>query len=153
MNLARLRSCQRSERGRAGRFGSALVSATLFAAGMMLAAPSAGAATLTTNGLTRVSASSFQALPPPYEPRHTVLKSAASLGTFEQTLRNDHIGITSHPTTANGCTGGIDYTVVMTYNNGRRTSLDAYNCGGSITGNLTGNVKKFEAYLSVLMPS
>lgn len=97
--------------------------------------------------------SSFQALPPPYEPRHAVLKSAASLGTFEHTLRADHIGTTSHPTSANGCTGGIEYSVVMTFNNGRRTSLDAYNCGGSITGNMTGNVKKFEAYLSVLMPA
>ncbi len=152
MNFARPRPCRRCERGRAGRFGWALVSATLFAAGTVLAAPRAGAATLTTKGLVRVRVSSFQALPPPYEPRHAVLKSAVSLGTFVRTLRADHIGTTSHPTSANGCSGGIEYTVVMTYNNGRRTSLDAYNCGGSITGKMTGNVENFEGFLSFLMP-
>jgi hypothetical protein len=41
--------------------------------------------------------------------------------------------------------------VVITYANGRHTSLDAYDCGGSITGNVTGNVKKFVNYLSGLM--
>jgi hypothetical protein len=119
---------------------------------MFLAAPGAGAATLSTDGLVRVSVSSYQALPPPYKPGHVTLKSAASLRNFEDNLRADHIGTSSHPTTTSGCTGGIQYTVAMTYNKGRRTTLDAYDCGGSITGNMTGNVKKFVSYLSGLIP-
>jgi hypothetical protein len=150
MNLSLLRSRQRSERGRAGRFGCALMSATVFVACTVFAARGAGAATLSTNGLTRVSISSYQALPPPYKPGYAVLKSTASLRSFEHALQADHVGITSHPTNGNGCSGGIQYSVVMTYSKGRRTALDAYDCGGSITGNVTGNVKKFVNYLSGL---
>lgn len=154
MNLTSLRSRQRSERRRVARFGRALVSATLFAAGTMLMATGAAAATakLSTNGLTRVSVSSFQALPPPYKPGHAVLRSAGSLRTFERALQADHITVTSHPTTADGCAGGIQYTAVMTYKDGRHITLDAYDCGGTITGNMSGNVRKFVDYLSGLVP-
>ena len=118
---------------------------------MVLVAPGAGAAPITTSGLTRVTVSSYQALPPPYKPGHLVLKSSASLRSFENNLRADHIGTSSHPTTSTGCTGGTQYTVVLTYAGGRHASLDAYDCGGSVTGNVTGNVKRFVSYLSVLM--
>jgi hypothetical protein len=107
-----------------------------------------GAVTLGTNGLARVSVTSYQALPPPYRPAHTVLSSAASLRSFAHALHVDHIGTTSRPTSSSACSGGIQYTVVMSYRSGRRTSLDAYSCGGTVTGNMTGNVARFVTYLA-----
>ncbi len=137
--------------GGAVRPGYALATAAVFAAGAVLAALPAGATALTTSGLTRVSVSSFQALPPPYKPPHAVLTSAASLRRFEGAVRADHIGVASHPTSVNGCAGGTNYTVTLTYTKGRRTSLDAYDCGRSVTGNMTGSVQKFVSYLAALL--
>ena len=152
MNLAHLASRPRSAGDWGARLGFALVSATLFATGTMLHATGAAAAGLSTSGLTRVSVASFQALPPPYKPGHAVLRSAASLRSFERVLQADHVVVTSHAANAGGCSGGIQYTVVMTYNSGRHMTLDAYDCGGTITGNLSGNVKQFVKYLSGLLP-
>jgi len=39
----------------------------------------------------------------------------------------------------------------VAYANGRHVSLSAYDCGGSVTGNMTGSVKKFLVYLSRLL--
>ena len=111
----------------------------------------AAASPLATKGLTRVTVTSEQALPPPYHPGHAVLKSDASVDAFEHVLKADRIGVRSHPTSSAGCAGGTQYTVVLTYQAGRRTSLDAYQCGGSITGDIMGNVGAFVKYLASLI--
>lgn len=139
-----------TNQGWARRTGLALASVATLTLSCLIAAACADAAPVATGGLTRVSVSSYQALPPPYTPGHVVLVSAASIGAFEHALRSDHIGTTSRATSSGGCTGGTQYTVVITYKSGRRTTLDAYSCGGSITGNMTGHVEAFVGYLSAL---
>jgi hypothetical protein len=135
----------------ASSLAGAVVAACTVLAGTVLAAPVAGASTVATSGLTRVSMTSLEPLPPPYRPGHAVLRSPTSLRTFAHTLRSDHIGTASHATNAGACTGGTVYTVVLSYKTRRRVSLYAYECGGSVTGNMTGDVDRFLEYLTSVM--
>ncbi len=114
------------------------------------AALSAGCSTpVDTSGLTRVEMSSAQALPPPYGSAQAVLTSASSLAAFRKALTSDGIGLSGTTTSSAGCTGGIRYSVVLIRSGGRAsTTLDAYDCGGQITGNMAGNVSAFLAYVS-----
>lgn len=150
MNLAYSSPRPRPPAG-SGRRAAALAGASFAAVLSLVAAPGAGASTLTTSTITRVSVTSSQALPPPYKPGHAVLKSAASLSAFDHAVAADHIGIASRATSSGGCAGGTEYTVVVTYKTSRHTTLDAYDCGGGITGNMTGNVKAFVGYLASVL--
>jgi hypothetical protein len=114
-------------------------------------APLAGASTVPTAGLTMVQVTSHQALPPPYKPGDVFLKTETSLAEFGGRLRADHVGTHLPPTGPGGCAGGTRYTVEVTYKTGHKDFLSAYECGGSVTGNLTGNVKAFVKYLSSLV--
>jgi hypothetical protein len=81
-----------------------------------------------------------------------VLTSAASLATFRKAVASDGIGLSGTTTSSDGCAGGIEYTVVLVRSGGKgSTTLDAYDCGGQITGNMTGNVSGFVAYVSTLL--
>ncbi len=104
--------------------------------------------TLDTSRLSRVEVTSFQALPPPYEPGHATLASSSSLQAFEDAIRADHIGLGSAGSNG-GCTGRISYTVSMIAN-GKRTNLNANECGSGLTSNMTGNVKQFVSFLASL---
>jgi hypothetical protein len=108
-----------------------------------------------TSNLTEVQLSSSQALPPPYGSAHAVLTSAGSLAGFQQSLVSHHIGVTTNPsdiTSNDGCTGGVEYTIVLNRGGGNpATTLDAYDCGGRITGNMTGDVSGFLAYVGTLL--
>lgn len=105
-----------------------------------------------TGDLIQVQLSSYQALPPPYGSAEAVLTSAASLATFEKAVAADGIGLNSSSTTSAGCAGGIEYTIVLLRSGGKpSTKLDAYDCGGTVTGNITGNVSGFLDYVSTLL--
>jgi hypothetical protein len=105
-----------------------------------------------TSDLTRVQMSSYQALPPPYGSAQGVLTSSAALAGFRKAVASDHIGLTTPATSNSGCTGGVQYTVVLEMSGGKpTTTLNAYNCGGQITGNITGDVPGFLAYVSTLL--
>jgi hypothetical protein len=145
MNLARHRSGPGV--GRAST--AAAVTISLLAAALPMASP-AGAATVPATGVTLVQVTSHQALPPPYKPGDVFLKTEASLAEFAGTLRADHVGTHLPPTSSGGCTGGTRYTVEVSYKTGHKVFLDAYECGGSVTGNMTGDVKAFVKYLSNL---
>lgn len=109
------------------------------------------AAAVPSAGLIEVSVKSFQALAPPYKPPRIVLKGTKQLRSFDQALRTDHIGVRAQVTTLPGCAGGTQYTAVLTYQSGRRTTLDAYQCGGTISGNVTGHVAAFLHYLGSVL--
>jgi hypothetical protein len=126
--------------------GGALVLATL-----ALPTQVAAAAPVPTIGISRVTVTSDQALPPPYKPGKAVLKTAAELLSFEQHLKADHIATTTRPVTT-VCAGGISYEVDIVYTKGHSTDLSAYHCGGSIIGNMSGRVKPFLNYLATLLP-
>jgi hypothetical protein len=137
---------QRGPHQRRVAIGGALALASL-----ALTAQAAAAASVATTGISRVTVTSYQALPPPYKPGKTVLKSAAELLSFEQHLTADHVGTTTHPV-ATLCTGGISYEADIIYTKGHTVDLKAYYCGNSIIGNMTGRVKPFVKYLATLLP-
>lgn len=121
-------------------------------AAVMLTACGTSGGSLDTSDLTKVEMSSAQALPPPYGSAQAVLSSAGSLATFQQELASHHIGVTSQATSGDGCTGGIQYTIVLDRSGGKpATTLSAYDCGGQITGNVTGDVSGFLSYVSSLL--
>jgi hypothetical protein len=128
--------------------GGALAVATL---ALSLTAQVAAAASVPTSGISRVTVTSYQALPPPYKPGKVVLKSAAELLSFEQHLKADHIATTTHPWTTI-CTGGISYGADIVYTKGHSIDLNAYYCATTIVGNITGRVKPFVNYLATLLP-
>jgi len=105
-----------------------------------------------TRGLVSVDVGAYQALPPPYGTRHTVITSADFLADFARALTVHHIALRSPPTTAAGCTGGVQYTVVLKRRgSSRRTTLSAYSCAHTITGNMSGDVSGFLAYLDSVL--
>lgn len=126
--------------------GGALAVATL-----ALTTQAAAAASVPTSGLSRVTVTSYQALPPPYKPGKAVLTSASELLGFEQHLTADHIATTARPE-ATTCAGGISYEASIAYTKGHSVNLKAYYCGTSIIGNITGRVKPFVKYLATLLP-
>jgi hypothetical protein len=92
--------------------------------------------------------SSSQALPPPYGSKQATLTSASALATFQQEVVSHHIGLTSPSTSGGGCAGGIQYTIVLDRGGGKpATTLSAYDCADQITGNMTGDVSGFLAYV------
>jgi hypothetical protein len=109
---------------------------------------------VSTSGLARVNITVTN--DSPEQPKPVVLATPASVGAFAGVLRTDRIGIASHPTQANpnsGCVGGSSYTVRLGYSSGRPVSLDAYDCGGTITGDMTGEVARFLSYLDSITGS
>ncbi|MGA3184816.1 MAG: hypothetical protein ABSE52_09500 [Candidatus Dormibacteria bacterium] len=121
-------------------------------AAALLAACGGAGTPLVTSDVSRVQVNSYQALPPPYGSAQAVLTSAASLATFRKAVASDGIGLSGTTTSSDGCAGGIEYTVVLVRSGGKgSTTLDAYDCGGQITGNMTGNVSGFVAYVSTLL--
>ena len=105
-----------------------------------------------TSNLTQVQMSSSQALPPPYGSAQAVLTSATSLATFRKAMSSDGIGLSGTTTSSDGCAGGTEYTIVLVRSGGKgSTTLNAYDCGGQITGNMTGNVAGFLDYVSPLL--
>lgn len=108
-----------------------------------------GGSPVDTAGLTRVDYVASAPLPPPYQPTQVSLTSAASLSRFSQLVTKYGIGITS-PTSLDGCAGGATYTITLVRSN-VSTTLSAYDCGGSIAGNMTGDVSGFLSALNVLI--
>ena len=105
-----------------------------------------------TSNLTQVQMSSSQALPPPYGSAQAVLTSATSLATFRKAMSSDGIGLSGTATSSDGCAGGTEYTIVLVRSGGKgSTTLNAYDCGGQITGNMTGNVAGFLDYVRPLL--
>jgi hypothetical protein len=133
-----------------GRWGSSL--SVALAAAALVAACGANTSALDTTGLTKVEISSFQALPPPLGTRQAVLISPASVTAFRQSIASHHIGMTAQVTGSDGCTGGIEYTIVLHRSGGEpSTTLNAYACGGQITGDLSGDVSGFLSYVDSLL--
>ena len=108
------------------------------------------ASILDLKGLEGVQVTSFQALPPPYEPGRAVLSSPAALTRFEHVVRADRIGRRRCASDSHGCTGGVEWTVAVTTKTGQ-TTLSASQCGGGITGNISGNVTAFVRYLGSIV--
>ena len=127
------------------------IGGSLAVATLALTAQAAAAASVPTSGISRVTVTSYQALPPPYKPGKVVLKSAAELLRFDQHLKADHIGTTTQPE-ATVCAGGISYEADIVYTKGPSIDLKAYYCGSSTIGNMTGRVKPFVDYLATLLP-
>ena len=116
----------------------------------LLAACSSGQAShvIDTTGLTKVSIRSYQALPPPYRPTQFTITSASGLAAFQSVLVARNIKLLPTKTTSDGCTGGIQYTIVLTRAAGI-VELDVYSCGHSfpetnINGNLPGFVSDLD---------
>ena len=108
--------------------------------------------TIDTTDLTKVELSSYQSLPPPFGSAQAVLTSPASLASFSGSLVSHHIGVTGGATANAGCSGGIQYTIVMEWSGGRPVmTLSAYDCGGQVTSNMSGDVSGFLAYVSSLL--
>jgi hypothetical protein len=81
-----------------------------------------------------------------------VLTSAASLASFNRSLVANDIGVAATATTNGGCTGGIQYTIVIDRGGGKpATTLSAYDCTGQMTGNITGDVSGFLSYIGSLL--
>jgi predicted small secreted protein len=106
-----------------------------------------GGSTVDTAGLTRVQISSYQSLPPPYGSRQATLTSPSSLTAFQQAIAQDRIGMSGSSTVSTGCTGGIQYTVIMDRGGAASTTLSEYSCAEQLTGNMTGDVAAFLTYL------
>jgi hypothetical protein len=105
-----------------------------------------------TSNLTQVQMSSSQALPPPYGSAQAVLTSATSLATFRKAMSSNGIGLSGTTTTSDGCAGGTQYTIVLVRSGGKGSrTLNAYACGGQITGNMDGNVSGFLDYVRPLL--
>jgi len=108
-----------------------------------------GSTSLNTAGLARVAMSSSQALPPPYGSKQATLTAASSIATFQQQVASHHIGLAASSTSGGGCTGGIQYTIVLEWGGGKpSTTLSAYDCANQITGNMSGDVAGFLAYVN-----
>jgi hypothetical protein len=123
----------------------------LVAAALVAGCGSSGGGSVDTSNLTQVQLSSSQALPPPYGQYQTTLTSAASLATFQQEMASNKIGESSGTANGGGCAGGIQYTIVLVRSGQSSTTLSAYDCGGQITGNMTGDVAGFIAYIATLL--
>jgi hypothetical protein len=147
MNLSRYRS----EQAVARRVVASAVVTVFSLVGAQLLAPMAGASTVPTTELGLVHVTSSQALPPPYKPRQIFLETKAALAAFGGALHVDNIGVHLPPNGPGGCAGGTQYTVEVTYKTGHKVSMYAYECGGAVTGDLTGNVKAFVKYLSTVV--
>jgi hypothetical protein len=105
-----------------------------------------------TSNLTQVQMSSSQALPPPYGSAQAVLTSATSLATFRKAISSNGISLSATTTSSDGCAGGTQYTIVLVRSGGKgSTTLNAYACGGQITGNMAGNVSGFLDYVRPLL--
>jgi len=100
-----------------------------------------------TVGITAVDITIDQALPPPYTPKHVHLTAPAALAAFQQSLTSRHLSYSS--TFGPTCTGGTNYTVVISKNS-QQTKLTAYVCGGTVEGNVSGDLAGFVADLNSL---
>ena len=129
-----------------------LLIALILASGAAFSACGTALVGVDTRGLVSVDVGAFQALPPPYGTRHTVITSATSVADFAHAVAVHHIALRSPATKATGCTGGVQYTVVLKRRGpSRRTTLSAYSCAHTITGNMSGDVSGLLAYLDTVL--
>jgi len=136
------REASNSAEGANPPYTSPVRRATLLVPPLTLLLAGCGAGTVDTAGLTQVRISTSQALPPPYGQHQTTLTSAASLAQFAKLISDNHIGVGSTTGSSGGCSGGIQYTIVVVARSGT-TDLSAYDCANQITGNMSGNVSGF----------
>ncbi len=105
--------------------------------------------------LTRVTVSAVQPSvnqPPGDKPNRVVFTTPQQLQTVTKALNADHIQQASHPTSDNGCAGGIQIAIVITQTGGKTTRLGAYRCGTTTTGDIAGNVNGFLRRTGVRVP-
>ena len=91
--------------------------------------------------MTEVDVSSTQALPPPYSPKQVKFTDASDIAQIKHAITTHSISIVADSSdSTSGCSGGIEYTITIIRGaSGSQTSLDAYRCGGAISGNVAGN--------------
>lgn len=121
----------------------------LLVSGALIAACGGGAQSppSRTSGLVKVEVNSRQAIP---NGNHNVtLSTSASLSKFENEVTSDDITLISTSTTR-GCAGGTEYKLVLVRTGAADITLNAYSCGGSVSGNMGGNVQAFLNYVSSL---
>src|SRR5579872_5261260 len=118
--------------------------------------PSGPAGTLT-GPIDLVSVTTQQGSLPPPEGQATVhaFTSPAQIQWFHNSVVRNNITELATPTTSNGCVGGKTIKIEVLYpitqaspgvavsNVIPSTTLSAYQCGGTITGNIGGNVTQF----------
>ena len=123
--------------------------------------PDGPAGTLT-GPIDLVSVTTQQGSLPPPEGQATVhaFTSPAQIEWFHNSVVRNNITQLAAPTTSNGCVGGTTIKIQILYpiaesSPGVATSnvipsatLNAYQCGGTITGNIGGNVSQFLADLN-----
>jgi hypothetical protein len=105
--------------------------------------------------LTRVTVSAVQPSvnqPPGEKPNRVVFTTPQQLQTVTKALNANHIQQASHPTSDNGCAGGIQIAIVITQTGGKTTRLGAYRCATTTTGDIAGNVNGFLRRTGVRVP-
>lgn len=115
-------------------------------------APSHASTASITDHLTMVDITRFQSIPVPAGHREVVLNSASQLSAFAAEVTADHISLTRTHSENSGCTGGVSYSAVLSRQGSPSVTLYAYQCGGILTDNMTGNVMPFLSYLRSLLP-
>ena len=97
--------------------------------------------TVDTNGITEVDVTSSTALPPPSGQQQRKLTGASDIARFKQAITAHSITVVPDSSNStSGCTGGVDYTItIIRGGSGSQPGLDAYECGGAISGNIAGS--------------
>ena len=126
---------------RRARFASVVVLGLLVLAGC-----SSSGDRVSTDGVTEVRISSYQALPPPYKPPHVTLSSDADLNRFKAVM--DEHAIAMVKKTEGGCGGGVTYTIELAHIEGGTTTLTISACAGKYYGNVGG--KDLEGFVNDL---
>ena len=128
----------------------------LLAAGVAACGGSQGNDNTTTwSQLTRVSISARQPgvpEPPGGGPHPVIFKTPQQLQTVTNALNAAHIRHSTNPTSSNGCGGGTQIAVVITRKGNRTTKLSAYQCGGTTTGGIAGDLDAFLKRTGVSVP-
>lgn len=117
----------------------------------VLAACSAGSSSSRSTAITEVTVSRDQpSIPPQYRtPYRRTYTDSATLQRISASISSRGVG-PGGGTSAASCTGGSQWTVVISRADGSVSEVDAYQCGTAVTGNAGGDLAGFISDLQQL---
>jgi hypothetical protein len=127
-------------------FGALGLGAAACTSGTLSSGGNPKSGTLDTSGLTSVTVkSSNPSLPPvPGDSSDvTTYTSPSALAVIRHLIKSDNIALRRGSPSSGGCTGGAVITIVLKRSGGVSVTINAYSCGGTVTGNISGKTAAF----------